>query len=83
MVKSNNPRKSAGEAWPKNNIAVNGNLGDHTSYNNRISSDSIDPTPEIEKVIPVIEEDFDLTKKTVIHETSIANRMTTKTEKIE
>ena len=42
---------------------------------------SIDPTPEIGKVIPVIEEDFDLTKKTVIHGTSIVKRMATKTEK--
>ena len=83
MVKSSNPRKSAGETWPKNNIAVNGNTGGHKDYNNKISSDSIDPTPEIEKVIPVVEEDFDLTKKTVIHETSIVKRMATKTEKIE
>lgn len=83
MVKSSNPRKSAGEAWPKNNIAVNGNAEGHKDYNNKISSDSIDPTPEIGKVIPVIEEDFDLTKKTVIHETSIVKRMATKTEKIE
>ncbi|MGI8833022.1 MAG: hypothetical protein ACR2IS_10350 [Nitrososphaeraceae archaeon] len=29
------------------------------------TSESIDPTPEIEKVIPVVEENFDLTKKTV------------------
>jgi hypothetical protein len=30
-----------------------------------ITSDSIDPTPEIEKVNPVVEENFDLTKKTI------------------
>ena len=58
-------------------------MGDHTNYNYKVSSDSIDPTPEIEKVIPVMEEDFDLTKKTVIHETSIEKRTATKTEKIE
>ena len=83
MVKSSNPRKSAGKTWPKNDIPVNGNVGGHKVYNNKISSDSIDPTPEIEKVIPVVEEDFDLIKKTVIHETSIVKRMATKTEKIE
>jgi stress response protein YsnF len=83
VVKSSNPRKSAEETWPKNNIAVNGNVGGHKDYDNKISSGSIDPTPEIEKVIPVIEEDFDLTKKTVLHETSIVKRMATKTEKIE
>jgi stress response protein YsnF len=35
------------------------------------------------QTIPVIEEDFDLTKKTVIHETTIVKRMATRTEKIE
>lgn len=35
------------------------------------------------QIIPVIEEDFDLTKKTVIHETRIMKRIATRTEKIE
>jgi hypothetical protein len=38
---------------------------------------------EIVQIIPVVEEDFDLTEKTVIHETTIGKRMTTRTEKIE
>ena len=76
MIKA---RKSAKKTLPENNSDTNENLLD----NNTISSDSIDPIPEIEKVIPIVEEDFDLTKKTVIHETSIVKRMATKTEKIE
>jgi stress response protein YsnF len=35
------------------------------------------------KVIPVVEENFDLTKKTVLHEMKISKRRATKTEKIE
>lgn len=35
------------------------------------------------KVIPVVEEKFDLTKKTVLHELKISKRRATKTEKIE
>jgi stress response protein YsnF len=80
VVKSRNPRKSAKKTWPKTNIAVNGNTGDHMDY---ISSDSIASTLETVHIVPVVEEDFDLTKKTVIHETSIVKRMATKTEKIE
>lgn len=41
------------------------------------------PSSGTVQIIPVVEEDFDLTKKTVIHETSIVKRMATKTEKIE
>ena len=84
MIKSRKPRKSAKKTLPKNNIAVNGDIVDRTDYNkDMITSDSIDPPPEIEKIIPVIEENFDLTKKTVIHETTIVKRMATKTENIE
>lgn len=35
------------------------------------------------KVIPVVEENFDLTKKTILHEMKISKRRATKTEKIE
>ncbi len=38
---------------------------------------------DVIQTIPVIEEDFDLTKKTVIHETTIVKRMASRTEKIE
>src|SRR5688572_15027168 len=48
-------------------------------------NDKADNNISIETVhiVPVIEEDFDLTKKTVIHETRIVKRMATRTEKIE
>ena len=41
------------------------------------------PSSGTVQIIPVVEEDYDLTKKTVIHGTSIVKRMATKTEKIE
>ena len=57
------------------------------SNNERVidKNDKADDNISIETVhiVPVVEEDFDLTKKTVIHETSIVKRMATKTEKIE
>lgn len=48
-------------------------------------NDKADDNISIEtvQIIPVVEENFDLTKKTVIHETTIVKRMATKTEKIE
>ena len=41
------------------------------------------PSSGTVQIIPVVEEDFDFIKKTVIHETTIVKRMATKTEKIE
>ena len=38
---------------------------------------------ETVKIIPVVEEIFDLRKKTLVHETKIVKRMVTRTEKIE
>jgi hypothetical protein len=40
------------------------------------------PSSGTVQIIPVVEEDYDLTKKTVIHETTIVKRMVTKTEKL-
>jgi stress response protein YsnF len=82
-MNSRKPRKSAKKTLPENSSDTNKNTLDNKEHNNKITGDSDDATPEIEKIIPVIEEDFDLTKKTVIHETSIVKRMATKTEKIE
>ena len=57
------------------------------SNNERVigKNDKADDNISIEtvQIVPVVEENFDLTKKTVIHETSIVKRMATKTEKIE
>jgi len=83
MIKSRKPRKSAKKTLPEKSSDTNKNTLDNKDHNNKLTSDSIDPTSEIEKIIPVVEENFDLTKKTVIHETSIVKRMATKTEKIE
>ncbi|HEY9386785.1 MAG TPA: DUF2382 domain-containing protein [Nitrososphaeraceae archaeon] len=43
----------------------------------------VDPSLETIEIIPVVEEDFDLTKKTIVHETTIVKKMATRTEKIE
>ena len=50
-----------------------------TENNSNISH----PTIETVQIIPIIEENFNLTKKTVTHEAKITKRMAIKTEKIE
>lgn len=64
----------------KNSNIIHSNIEDISDKNSK-SGRNI--SIETMQVIPVIEEDFDLTKKTVIHETRIMKRMATRTEKIE
>ena len=76
--KKNSERKTL----PKNNDITNSNTD---NYNN---SDKLRNRPdnlsaETVKIIPVMEENFDLSKKTIVQETKIIKRLTTKTEKIE
>ena len=63
----------------------NSNIPHHTieiiSNKNDKSDDNI--SNETAQIIPIIEENFNLTKKTVIHETKIVKRRAIKTEKIE
>jgi hypothetical protein len=55
MIKS---RKSAKKTLPENSSNTNENTLDSKDHNNKITSNSVDPTtPEIEKVIPIVEED--------------------------
>jgi stress response protein YsnF len=74
------------ESLPKNNDTQNNsdiihsNIEDISDKNSKSGSNI---SIETMQIIPVIEEDFDLTKKTVIHETRIMKRIATKTEKIE
>lgn len=66
----------------RNNInMVNSNNERVIGKNKNDTADDI--SIETVHIVPVVEENFDLTKKTVIHETSIVKRMATKTEKIE
>src|SRR5919107_94775 len=70
---------------PKNND-VRTNNTDYSSNNNDNNKSTNSPSnlsAESVKVIPVIEENFDLLKKTIIQETKIVKRPATKTEKIE
>lgn len=64
----------------KNSNIIHSNIEDISDKNSKSGSNI---SIETMQVIPVIEEDFDLTKKTVIHETRIMKRMATRTEKIE
>lgn len=64
----------------KKNSNIHSNIEDISDKNSKSGSNI---SIETMQVIPVIEEDFDLTKKTVIHETRIMKRMATRTEKIE
>ena len=74
------------ESLPKDNNTKNNsdithsNIEDISDKNSKSGSNI---SIETMQIIPVIEEDFDLTKKTVIHETRIMKRMATRTEKIE
>ena len=70
---------------PKNNDVTTNNT-DYSSNNNDNNKSTNSPSSlsaESVKVIPVVEENFDLLKKTIIQETKIVKRLTTKTEKIE
>jgi Domain of unknown function (DUF2382) len=73
------------ESLPKDNDTKNfdiihSNIEDISDRNSKSGSNI---SIETIQIIPVTEEDFDLTKKTVIHETRIMKRMATRTEKIE
>ena len=70
---------------PKNNDVTTNNT-DYSSNNNDNNKSTNSPSSlsaESVKVIPVVEENFDLLKKTIIQETKIVKRQATKTEKIE
>jgi stress response protein YsnF len=70
---------------PKNNDVTTNNI-DYSSNNNDNNKSTNSPSnlsAESVKVIPVVEENFDLLKKTIIQETKIVKRPATKTEKIE
>lgn len=74
------------ESLPKDNDTKNNsdiihsNIEDISDKNSKSGSNI---SIETMQIIPVIEEDFDLTKKTIIHETHIMKRIATRTEKIE
>jgi stress response protein YsnF len=70
---------------PKNNDVTTNNT-DYSSNNNDNNKSTNSPSSlsaESVKVIPVVEENFDLLKKTIIQETKIVKRPATKTEKNE
>jgi stress response protein YsnF len=70
---------------PKDNDVTTNNT-DYSSNNNDNNKSTNSPSSlsaESVKVIPVVEENFDLLKKTIIQETKIVKRPATKTEKIE
>ena len=74
------------ESLPKDNDTKNNSDIIHSSIediSDKNSKSGSNISIETMQIIPVIEEDFDLTKKTVIHETHIMKRIATRTEKIE
>ena len=75
--KKNTKRKTV----PKNNDIASNNT-DYSS-NNNLTNSSGNLSAKTVKIIPVMEENFDLSKKTIVQETKIMKRLTTKTEKIE
>src|SRR5919198_3780697 len=85
MVKTKRPTEHIEKGTPENNNIVDtASTIDRTDDSSQFTTtNSSYPSPEIVQIIPVVEEDFDVTKKTVIHEATIAKRLATKTEKIE
>jgi stress response protein YsnF len=85
MVKTKRPTENIEKGTPENNNIVDtASTIDRTDDSSQFTTtNSSYPSPEIVQIIPVVEEDFDVTKKTVIHEATIAKRLATKTEKIE
>jgi stress response protein YsnF len=80
--KKNTKRKT----MPKNNDIASNNTdysSNNNNSNNNLTNSSGNLSPKTVKIIPVIEENFDLSKKTIVQETKIMKRLTTKTEKIE
>ena len=74
------------ESLPKDNDTKNNSDITHSSIediSDKNSKSGSNISIETMQIIPVTEEDFDLTKKTLIHETRIMKRMATRTEKIE
>jgi stress response protein YsnF len=71
---------------PKNNETTTNNATEYSANknnNNKLTSNYSNHSTETVKIIPVIEENFDLSKKTIVQETKIEKRLATKTEKIE
>jgi stress response protein YsnF len=70
---------------PKNSDVTTNNTdySSNSNDNNKSTNSPSNLSAESVKVIPVVEENFDLVKKTVIQETKIVKRPATKTEKIE
>ena len=70
---------------PKNNDVTTNNTdySSNSNDNNKSTNSPSNLSAESVKVIPVVEENFDLLKKTIIQETKIVKRPATKTEKIE
>jgi hypothetical protein len=77
--KSKAPTKKALRSNSETSTKAVGRIDD----NNQTTTTPDDPSPEIIQIVPVVEEDFDLTKKTIVHETTIVKRVATRTEKIE
>lgn len=80
-AKKNTQRKTL----PKDDDITSNNTGYHNNNdnNNNLTNSHSNLSAETVKIIPVMEENFDLSKKTIVQETKIIKRLTTKTKKIE
>jgi len=84
LVKPKKLKENTEKVIPENDGVVHRNASGRAHDGNQFETGaSVDSSPEIVQIIPVVEEDFDLTKKTVIHETTIVKQTATRTEKIE
>jgi stress response protein YsnF len=82
MTKSK--KNTKGKTLPKDdNITSNNTDYYNNNDNNNLTNSHSNLSAETVEIIPVMEENFDLSKKTIVQETKVVKRLTTKTEKIE
>jgi stress response protein YsnF len=83
-LEKNKDKKIKRKPLPRNNNIRNNTTSSYSDEkDNASSSIPNDNLIEIAEIIPVIEEDFNLSKKTTIQEVRIVKRLATRTEKIE
>ena len=79
--KKNTKRKTL----PKDDNITSNNTDyyNNNDNNNNLTNSHSNLSAETVEIIPVMEENFNLSKKTIVQETKVVKRLTTKTEKIE
>jgi len=81
-LEKNKNKKIKRKSLPRNNNTRK-NSTDYSDEKDNVSSNMQNDLIETAEIIPVVEEDFNLSKKTIIQQVRIVKRLATRTEKIE